>query len=82
MWISALPEDQLNMYPEYRMELLNFEKFPYKDRRQELVIITIRKNQQEIEDLLDTALLTDAEMEAGVEVWKTYPDNFPTWNLH
>ena len=64
MWISALPEDQLNMYPEYRAELLNFEKLPYKDRRQELVIITIRKNQQEIENLLDTALLTDTEMQA------------------
>lgn len=52
---------------------------PYKDRRQELVIITIAENREEIENLLDSALLTDDEMAAGPEIWKTYTDNFPKW---
>ena len=40
---------------------LHAEK-PYKDRRQELVIITVAENREEIEDLLDSAILTDNEM--------------------
>jgi hypothetical protein len=41
-WLSALPQEQLDMYPEYQTELLDFKDLPYKDRRQELVIITIK----------------------------------------
>lgn len=44
------------------MELLEFKDHPYQDRRQELVIITIKGNKEEIETMLDTALLTDAEI--------------------
>ncbi|GAB0174637.1 MAG: zinc metallochaperone GTPase ZigA [Candidatus Altimarinota bacterium] len=79
-WLSALPKEQLALYPEYQAELLDFKDFPYHDRRQELVIITIRGNQKEIENMLDAALLTDEEMLAGPETWKTYHDGFPKWN--
>ncbi|MBP6981904.1 GTP-binding protein [Candidatus Gracilibacteria bacterium] len=79
-WLSALPKEQLDLYPEYQMELLEFKDHPYQDRRQELVIITIKENKEEIETMLDTALLTDAEMLAGPEIWKDYHDGFPKWN--
>jgi G3E family GTPase len=79
-WLSALPEEQLSMYPEYQAELLEFKDNPYQDRRQELVIITIKWNKDEIESMLDTALLTDEEMLAWPEIWRAYHDGFPKWN--
>ncbi len=79
-WLSALPQEQLDKYPEYQVELLAFAGNLYQDRRQELVIITIRWNQSELETMLDSTLLTDEEMLAWPEIWKTYQDGFPVWN--
>jgi hypothetical protein len=79
-WIASLPREEIELYPEYLDELSLHKDKPYKDRRQELVIITIADNQSEIEDLLDSALLTDEEMTEGPEAWKDYTDNFPHWN--
>lgn len=78
-WIASLPAEEIAEYPEYMHELALHREKPYRDRRQELIIITIADNQSEIETLLDSALLTDAEMAAGPEAWKTYVDNFPIW---
>ncbi len=61
-WLSALSESELSLYPEYQAELLSFQDQPYGDRRQEIVIITIMDNRDEIEKLLDTALLTESEL--------------------
>jgi hypothetical protein len=61
-WITSLPPEEISQYPEYMYEIALHAEKPYKDRRQELVIITIADNQDEIEALLDTALLTDEEM--------------------
>ncbi|WP_040828571.1 GTP-binding protein [Nocardia jiangxiensis] len=50
---------------------------------QELVFIGVRLNRPHIRDLLNTALLTDTELEAGPVVWQQYPDPFPSWvELH
>jgi hypothetical protein len=62
-WIASLPPEEVLLYPEYQLELVTHKNLPYHDRRQELVIITIADNQQEIEELLDTALLTDTELD-------------------
>ncbi len=32
-----------------------------------------------MEQLLDSALLTDEEFAQGPEVWATYQDNWPEW---
>lgn len=69
------------MYPEYKIELLEFKDLPYADRRQEIVIITIMDNREEIERLLDTALLTESELAEWEEKWQTYTDNFPKWEI-
>lgn len=52
---------------------------PYGDRRQELVIIGIEMNKDKIISLLDTCLLTDAEMNLGKEEWAKFNDPFPNW---
>ena len=50
---------------------------------QELVFIGVRLNRPHIRDLLNTALLTDAELAAGPRAWARYPDPFPSWGeLH
>jgi G3E family GTPase len=80
-WLSAIPESELDFYPEYQIELLEYKDLPYADRRQEIVIITIMDNQVEIEKILDTALLTESELAEWKEKWKTYTDNFPKWEV-
>ena len=80
-WLSALPESELSLYPEYQAELLSFRDQPYGDRRQEIVIITIMDNRDVIESILDTALLTESELSEWEEKWKMYTDNFPKWEI-
>lgn len=80
-WLSAIPESELDLYPEYKVELLEFKDLPYVDRRQEIVIITIMDNKDEIEKLLDGALLTETELKEWKEKWETYTDNFPKWEM-
>lgn len=46
---------------------------------QELVFIGVRLNRPHIRDLLNAALLTDAELKAGPVAWQQYPDPFPSW---
>ncbi len=81
-WLSALPQSEIDLYPEYQLELSGFSGLPYQDRRQELVIISILDNRADIEALLDTALLTPAEMLEWPDIWKNYTDNFPKWEIH
>jgi len=53
----------------------------FQDRRQELVIIGIDMNKEEIIKNFDSCLLTDEEMELGVDKWKDFENPFPEWNL-
>ncbi len=53
----------------------------YKDRRQEIVIIGIKHNQEEITKKLDQCLLTDEEFDAGIAEWKKLADPFPAWTV-
>lgn len=48
----------------------------YGDRRQEIVFIGAEMDRDAIERALDAALLTEAEMKAGPQVWAQLPDPF------
>lgn len=46
----------------------------FGDRRQEIVFIGVNMNQQAICDMMDSALLTDEELQKYVDKWGTDPD--------
>ncbi|WP_308163491.1 GTP-binding protein [Nocardia alni] len=46
---------------------------------QEIVFIGVKLDRPHVRDLLNSALLTDAEMKAGPQAWQRYPDSFPVW---
>merc|ERR1712202_26860 len=48
----------------------NGEEWPYMDRRQELVFIGHRVNNEAIQKALDHCLLNDDEMNMGPEKWE------------
>lgn len=76
-WYAATPKDQ---WPEQLPGDAALERdwhAEYGDRRQELVFIGSDMKRDTIEAVLDTCLLTDAEMAAGG--WATLSDPFPTW---
>ncbi|OFB37538.1 cobalamin biosynthesis protein CobW [Mycolicibacterium sp. (ex Dasyatis americana)] len=48
---------------------------------QEIVFIGIKLDRDKVHRLLDGALLTDAELAEGEQVWAGYPDPLPAWNV-
>lgn len=52
----------------------------YGDRDVELVVLTHRQPAELITGALTAALLTDAELAAGEDVWRTLPDPFGQWH--
>ena len=57
------------------------EFYEYKDRRQEIVIIGNRLKRDNIQELLDSCLLTDDEMALGPEMWKETMGHLDIVNL-
>ena len=51
------------------------------DCRQEIVFIGVAMDQQRLEAILDDALITKEEMEAGTNLWLQFPDPLPSWEL-
>ena len=49
--------------------------------KQELVLICIGMDQDQLEQMLDTCLLTDDEFELGESQWQELPDSLPAWNI-
>ena len=84
--MCLLPEDE-------RKELLNEELvmedmkneagelYEYKDRRQEIVFIGHRMRRDNIQELMDSCLLTDEEMALGPEKWKETMGHLDIINL-
>merc|ERR1712045_188109 len=85
-WMCLQPEDE-------RKELLNEdlvmedmkneagELYEYKDRRQEIVFIGHRMKRDNIQELMDSCLLTDDEMALGPEKWKETMGHLDIINL-
>jgi G3E family GTPase len=53
----------------------------FGDRRQELAFVGIGMNEQSLRQGLDSCLLDGEEMRQGREVWRTYHDPFPRWEV-
>lgn len=73
---AAIPKKQWMLDPEAKKDVLKLWKEPYGDRRQELVIIGRKMNQEKIKKELETCLLTNEELEKGKEFWANIPDPF------
>ena len=80
-WFAAVPQKYWMDTPEVKAHLEQHWHEPYGDRRQELVFIGVELEPAEITAALDGALLTDAELAEGPQVWAEYPDPLPHWNV-
>lgn len=79
-WMASFSrEERITYDPVQNME---YEKeYVWKrfwDRTNEFVVIWVKMNNQEIEKLLDYALVTDEEMNKP-EKWSEFEDNLPKW---
>jgi G3E family GTPase len=76
-WWASVPETE---WPEaYSADIrANFQS-PFGDCRQELVFIGQNIDADRARSELDRCLLSDDELSAGQETWKTYRDHFPAW---
>ncbi|MFK7742317.1 MAG: zinc metallochaperone GTPase ZigA [Planctomycetota bacterium] len=68
------PED-----PEVRGDIEANSVEPFGDRRQEIVVIGQNLDEAELCRRFDQCLLTDAEMELGVEGWSKFEDDLVPW---
>jgi len=80
-WADATPEDRAEAMAEMDGFLDGVWEAPWGDRRQEMVFIGQEMDHEGLRSALDSALLTDEEMEAGPLGWAGLPDPFPTWIL-
>lgn len=71
---SEWPED-----PEIRKDIESNMEGPWGDRRQEIVVIGQNVDEEEMRRRFDACLLTDAEMELGVEGWREFADELVPW---
>ena len=78
-WWDAVHRDDWPDDADYREQILAQFGGDYGDRRQQLVFIGQGLDQTRITSDLDSALLTDAEMQLKPEGWKRFPDPIPVW---
>ena len=78
-WFAAVDRDRWPDDPETREWIDSNWDDEVGDCRQEIVLIGVGMDQQRIESILDDALVTDVEMEAGPQLWMQFPDPLPSW---
>jgi len=79
LWWSAVSKDKWPKNLEWQEEINKKLVAPHGDRRQELVLIGVKMNQDKLVKMLDSCLLTDDEMKLGKQAWKKFQDPFPVW---
>ncbi|MER7756088.1 GTP-binding protein [Kitasatospora sp. NPDC097643] len=76
-WLAALPDAAWELYPPARRAAAALDWHPaHGDRVQQLVFTAEGLDAHGIVELLDSCLLTDAELTAGERGWKSFPDAF------
>ena len=80
MFWSATPRSRWPDDPEYLESIEKSWVEPFGDMRQELVFIGQGLDEVAMTAALDDCLLTDDELLAGREFWRTLPDPFPSWD--
>ncbi len=80
-WWAAVPPERWPESDTFRTELNKKWHPEVGDCRQELVFIGIGMDEIALYDSLQECLLTDQEMELGIEAWKQLADPFPKWNV-
>lgn len=78
-WWAVSPEDLNDLDAEERAEVRSDWHELWGDRKQQLALIGVSIDHAEIHRSLEWALLTDAEVEAGMELWSTFEDPLPAW---
>ena len=81
VWWAARPKEHRPSDPEARAWLDKCWQEPFGDRRQQLVMIGVDLDKQSQRLLLEYCLLTDEEMQGGIEAWSRLPDPFPAWHM-
>ncbi len=79
-WFAAVPEERWPTDPQWREGVRKLWLGEHGDRRQELVFIGIRMEEQKLRAALDACLLTNEEWRAGPRAWGRLPDPFPRWS--
>jgi G3E family GTPase len=80
-WAAASPDDEWQSDPELKEEIESLWEEPFGDRRIELVLIGQNVDWPQVFSDLDECLLTDEELAAGPEVWNTFVDPLPAWDV-
>lgn len=76
-WWASVPESHWPQ--EYLADIRANWSEPYGDCRQELVFIGQNVDVDRVRQELDACLLTEGELAAGSNAWRTYKDAFPAW---
>ncbi|MCP9496728.1 MAG: zinc metallochaperone GTPase ZigA [Pyrinomonadaceae bacterium MAG19_C2-C3] len=79
-WWADVSKDEWDMDAETRREIEAQWDEETGDRRQELVFIGQRFDEQKLRAELDACLLTDDEMDMCQDEWRTLPDPFTQWD--
>jgi len=77
MWWASCPAEELD--EEALIEMQKDWDPRWGDRRQEMVFIGIGIDKEDLISKLNGCLLTDAEMNRGVDAWLKFEDPFPRW---
>lgn len=80
-WWAAVPREHWPESEVFQVELQKKWNAEVGDCRQELVFIGIGMDELAIYDSLQACLLTDEEMELGIQAWAQFQDPFPKWNV-
>ncbi|MDA0384117.1 zinc metallochaperone GTPase ZigA [Vibrio owensii] len=79
MFWKAIPKEEWPTDQDYLDAINDIWQEPYGDMRQELVFIGQGLEQQKLIARLNECLLTEDEMEQGLDYWLSLEDPFPEW---
>jgi G3E family GTPase len=80
IWWAAVPPDRWPDRDDSAWEEIDRQwQEPYGDRRQELVLIGRNLDREALTAMLDSALVTNAEMRLGQKGWDRFRDPFSEW---